>query len=238
MESGNERHAGEPSPSPATWLEQSGSWGKYRRPRMATKIGTDAWAIPAMLESMCVSPQATSVIGSAALMIPSTRQGRQAARSSVTARACSRSTREVARSGARLRWRARELRHRSGRDVVDGDLDEEVRGSPHGREEEDQGPVGAHALRLAGRTNAPTRTSPAKRPTNRRRCSRVSPSRSSHRFCELEKGGSLETYCAHRLRDTCDRACRHGRRIRKARGVVDPAPHSHDGGPGSPVALG
>ena len=52
---------------------------------MATKIGTEAWAIPAMLESMCVSPQATSVIGRAALMMPSTRHGTQARRSSVSA---------------------------------------------------------------------------------------------------------------------------------------------------------
>jgi len=49
------------------------------------KSGTVDWAMPAMLESMCVSPQATSPMGSAALMTPSTAHGTQAARSSRTA---------------------------------------------------------------------------------------------------------------------------------------------------------
>ena len=44
-------------------------------------IGTVACAIPATLESMCFSPQATSQNGSAALITPSTRQGNHAARS-------------------------------------------------------------------------------------------------------------------------------------------------------------
>ncbi len=54
---------------------------------MATKIGTDDWAIPAMLESMCVSPHATSVIGIAAFTVPRTRHGIHARRSAPTAEA-------------------------------------------------------------------------------------------------------------------------------------------------------
>src|SRR4051812_24331865 len=45
----------------------------------ATKIGTDELATAATPESTCVSPQAISVNGIAALIAPSTRPGRHAA---------------------------------------------------------------------------------------------------------------------------------------------------------------
>ena len=71
---------------------------------MATKIGTDAWAIPAMLESMCVSPHATSVIGTAAFTMPRTRHGTQARRSSASADAAPvRCTRYAVSSTAAIR---------------------------------------------------------------------------------------------------------------------------------------
>ena len=49
-------------------------------------IQRNAQAIAAMLESMCVSPQATRVMGSAALTSPSTRHGSQASRRSSSER--------------------------------------------------------------------------------------------------------------------------------------------------------
>jgi hypothetical protein len=52
---------------------------------MNVKSGTVDCAIPATLESMWVSPQATRPIGRAALITPRTAQGTQAARSSATA---------------------------------------------------------------------------------------------------------------------------------------------------------
>jgi hypothetical protein len=69
-----------PTASPTTRDGPSGSWGRKRRLSSATKIGTDACAIAAMLESMCCSPQATSVIGSAAFTIPRTRHALHAPR--------------------------------------------------------------------------------------------------------------------------------------------------------------
>jgi hypothetical protein len=75
-----------PSATPAIRTGPTGSWGRNLAARRNVKIGTVDWAIPAMLESTCVSPQATSPIGSAALMTPSTRHGFHAARSSCTAR--------------------------------------------------------------------------------------------------------------------------------------------------------
>ena len=45
-----------------------------------TKIGTDAWAIAATPESMCVSPQAIRVNGIAPLIAPNTRPSRHAVR--------------------------------------------------------------------------------------------------------------------------------------------------------------
>ena len=44
-----------------------------------------------------------------------------------------------------------EVGHRRGRNVLDGDLDEEVRGAPHRRQEQDQRPVRAHRSRLPRR---------------------------------------------------------------------------------------
>ena len=51
----------------------------------ATKIGTDACAIAATPESMCVSPHAISVKGIAPLIAPNTKPSRQAPRTCVTA---------------------------------------------------------------------------------------------------------------------------------------------------------
>ena len=56
----------------------------------ATKIGTDACAIAATPESMCVSPQAISVKGSAPLIAPNTKPSRQAPRTLRERRAAAR----------------------------------------------------------------------------------------------------------------------------------------------------
>ena len=59
-------------------------------------MATVACAIPAMLESMCFSPQATSQNGTAALNAPRTKAGRQCVRS---ARAAGRDPIVTARYG-------------------------------------------------------------------------------------------------------------------------------------------
>ena len=66
--------------------------------------------------------------------------GRHARRSCVDRRGCPSALHEVAgqqHSGDR----EPEVGHRRGRNVLDGDLDEEVRGAPHRREQQDQRPV-------------------------------------------------------------------------------------------------
>ena len=67
--------------------------------RMATKIGTDAFAIAATPESMCFSPQAISVNGSAPLIVPKIRPSRQVLRTPASAgRTPSRTARKVSSS--------------------------------------------------------------------------------------------------------------------------------------------
>ena len=108
------------------------------------KIGTVDCAMPATLESMCFSPHATSQNGIAALIAPSTRHGapaRRGARRPRATRPCA--TREV-REQDDAGDEDAQLGHRGRLDVLDGDLDEEVRRAPDRREEEDQRPV-AHA---------------------------------------------------------------------------------------------
>ena len=69
------------------------------------------------------------------------------ARSSPTARARAHAPRDVGGEQDPREQHA-ELRHRRRRDVLDGNLDEEVRGAPHRRRAEDQRPVRAHRARL------------------------------------------------------------------------------------------
>ena len=76
-----------PIATPAMRRSPTGSCGRNFAASTNVNSGTVDCAIPATLESMCVSPQATRVIGTAALMTPRTRDGRHAARSSRTARA-------------------------------------------------------------------------------------------------------------------------------------------------------
>jgi hypothetical protein len=52
---------------------------------MATKIGTDAFAIAATPESMCFSPQAISVNGSAPLIVPKISPSRHVLRTPASA---------------------------------------------------------------------------------------------------------------------------------------------------------
>ncbi len=76
-------------------------------------------------------------------MIPSTRHGTHAARRSEKADSRSRTLHEV--GGQEDRGDPEpDVGHRCRRDVLDGDLDEEVRRAPHRREQEDQRPVRAH----------------------------------------------------------------------------------------------
>ena len=89
------RHPGSRGPRPRCGAARRVSWGGIAQPRRNVKIGTVDCAIPATLESMCVSPHATSPIGTAALITPRTRHGRHAARSSATARDRAHAQREV-----------------------------------------------------------------------------------------------------------------------------------------------
>ena len=142
-----------PSATPAIRSGPTRSCGRKRAARRNVKIGTVDCAMPATLESMWVSPQATSPIGTAPLMTPSTRHGRHAARSSSTAARRAHAPHEV---GGQQQPGAEhaQLGHRGRRDVLDGDLDEEVRRAPHRREQEDQRPVRAHR---AEATHEPSR---------------------------------------------------------------------------------
>ena len=66
--------------TPASFSPLERSPGLNLIARIATKIGTDAFAIAATPESMCVSPQAISVNGSAPLIVPKIRPSRHVLR--------------------------------------------------------------------------------------------------------------------------------------------------------------
>ena len=100
------------------------------------KIGTVDCAIPATLESMCVSPHATRPIGSGGV-----DHAEDEARAPRGAQLGDRpGDRPMRHDEVREQQHAcdedTELGHRRGRNVVDGDLDEEVRRAPHRREQQ------------------------------------------------------------------------------------------------------
>ena len=110
-------------------------------------------------ESTCFSPQAISVNGIAALSAPSTSPARQAPRSSRTAAAPPRWHSDEAEQRAATASSEPELDHqRRGLEVAHGDLDEQVRGAPDGREQRARlaGSGGSRAARLAARRRRAT----------------------------------------------------------------------------------
>ncbi len=128
----------------------------------ALKSGTVAFAIAATPESMCVSPQAISVNGSAALTSPSTRPARHAPRSSREALADALAP-EHDRDEQRRRDREPDEHRRRRLDLLHRDLDEEVRRAPDERERADQDRVRAgHVRTVAGCLR---RTAPVPRAT-------------------------------------------------------------------------
>ena len=127
---------------PASFRPDERSPGLNLIASSATKIGTEAFAIAATPESMCFSPQAISVNGIDAVDRPEDHPlapGRP--------HLAERLPRSFPRHQEREQQQPADQqpqRHEHGRlEVADADLDEEVRGAPDRREQEDQGEVGA-----------------------------------------------------------------------------------------------
>ena len=92
---------------PASFRPDERSPGLNLIASSATKIGTEAFAIAATPESMCVSPQAISVNGITPLIVPKIIPSRQAARTSPSAfRDPSRAIRKASSSRPPIRSRS------------------------------------------------------------------------------------------------------------------------------------
>ena len=105
--------------------------------RSATKIGTDAFAIAATPESMCFSPQAISVNGSAPLIDPEDESLAPGAAHAGERRPDALPADEKGESSAPPISRRSSIKKRR-REVADADLDEEIRGAPDRGEEEQE----------------------------------------------------------------------------------------------------
>ena len=92
---------------PASFRPDERSPGLNLIASSATKIGTEAFAIAATPESMCVSPQVISVNGMTPLIVPKIIPSRQAPRTSATAfRDPSRAIRNASNSSPPIRSRS------------------------------------------------------------------------------------------------------------------------------------
>ena len=118
--------------TPASFSPLERSPGLNLIARIATKIGTDAFAIAATPESMCFSPQAISVNGSAPLIVPKISPSRQVLRTPASA---GRDALADCKEGEQQQPgdQQPQLDEDARREVADADLDEEVRGAPDRR---------------------------------------------------------------------------------------------------------
>ena len=133
---------------PTSRIPDTVSLGRNLIASSATKIGTGAFAIPAIDEVTCSSPQAMSVNGSAVLMTPRTTSP-QPARADVGDRAAGSLLDHQDREQDERGEEKPECHERDRVDLVHGDRDEHVRRAPDRGHEDEQGEVAAGHRRHA-----------------------------------------------------------------------------------------
>ena len=137
-----------PIASPTICAPRSARAAGSAAPRIATKIGTDDWAIAGDARvDVRLAPRDERQRDRGVHGAENEARAPRAAELRRPPRLprCAARGMPVSSTAA---IESRSVGHRRGRNVLDGDLDEEVRGAPHRREEQDQRPVRAHRSRL------------------------------------------------------------------------------------------